>query len=127
MLDEKKEADKFRLQLLRDIMLFYGVLIFTCVLGMIELIPELKPLPSSELPLVTIIYFGLLFGLIYSFSRCWDIYKESIELTVNLGKEYLKYPRPHLIDFTINIPWLRFITILILFSIFALLYVVKIV
>jgi hypothetical protein len=72
----------FRLEALRDLVLFYAVLFFTCVIGIIELLPEIKQDSKKWFQiLVGILYFGLVSIFDFCVFRVWGIFLESALLT----------------------------------------------
>lgn len=80
-----KEAKKLlSSQHYRDFLIFYSALFFTCVVGIIELLPEFENWSNlsgftagiSYRISVSILYFGLLFGIVYSISKCFQLYSK---------------------------------------------------
>ena len=71
----------FRLEALQNLVLFYVVLFFTSVVGIVELLPEIK---RSSVRLQIMVQF-LFFGLVTVFDLCvirvWNIFLESALLT----------------------------------------------
>jgi hypothetical protein len=77
-----------------EILVFYGALFFTCVIGIIELLPELdKWLDYSEWMgilyqiALSLLYFGLLLGAIlsmYLFLRFQELKKVSSSIIIRL-------------------------------------------
>lgn len=64
----------------REVMIFFAVLFFTCVVGLIELLPQLeKPngLLSWSWLLMSSLYFVLVVGIDYSLGKCFWLYREN--------------------------------------------------
>ena len=64
----------------REILLFFAILFFTCVVGIIELLPELEKingLLSWSCLALSSLYFGLVIGVDYSLDRCFLLYKQN--------------------------------------------------
>ena len=83
-LDTREENEKKRLtriaDFLREFMVFFAVLFFTCVVGIIELLPELDKINSLFSwggIVISIVYFGLLLGLDYSLFKCFYLYEQN--------------------------------------------------
>jgi hypothetical protein len=75
---EKEEKDKRLADFYREFMLFFAVLFFTCMIGIITLLPELKNtngLLSWGWLSISVLYFGLLSGIGYSLHKCFYLYK----------------------------------------------------
>jgi|GEM_PF-3473953 hypothetical protein len=63
---------------LREFMVFFAVLFFTCVVGIIELLPEFESINGFFSGLVvSAVYFGLLFGIDYSLFKCFYLYEQN--------------------------------------------------
>jgi len=97
------EEGKFLAETNRDFIIFWAVLFFTCIVGLIELLSELNRNAGKWLKLfVATLYFLLVVGIILSMSQCWNIYRVSYALTYNgkLGPEIENFIRanPSLID-----------------------------
>lgn len=87
-----KEYAKLRVESNRDMLIFWAVLFFTCVVGIIELLPEIRELtfPLRGISLITIfasnqtyvtcIYFGLLSGMVFSIINAFNVYRNSFDL-----------------------------------------------
>lgn len=76
MNEEKKEDYKFIVEHLREMMIFWAVLVLTTVAGIIELFPEIKQPFNVQMCCISAIYFALLFGMSFSIWRVFDIYRE---------------------------------------------------
>lgn len=76
--DEKRVAE-----FLREFMIFFAVMFFTFIVGIIELLPELSKIDPRLTPwgftVISIIYFGLLAGIIFSVKYCFWLYEENRE------------------------------------------------
>ncbi|UCG36745.1 MAG: hypothetical protein JSV64_00225, partial [Candidatus Bathyarchaeota archaeon] len=71
------EPSKLILASNRDTLLFWGVLIFTCIIGLIELLQHIDPaIPTVQLFLFGMIYVGFLFGMGFSIYRASEIYRD---------------------------------------------------
>lgn len=124
----KDEVEKFGAEALRDFMLFFGVLFFTCVVGIIEFLPELEKtngVLSGSWLIVSIIYFGLVFVINYSVEKCFFIYWEIKTYT---GRWGCRYPEiENAIEKIFRKPMvLKWFLICAITIIFILLYLVKI-
>ena len=70
----------------REIILFYSVLFFTCIVGIIELLPEFENIKGMfGLLSVSAIYFGFLFGAVFSMRRCFWIYEYGMKFSGKYG------------------------------------------
>lgn len=129
MNEERKEDYKFRVEHLREMMIFWAVLVLTTVVGIIELLPETKPPFSVQLCCISIIYFALLGGMCFSTWRVFDIYREirNIALLGELGsvvKELAKDKKTRfdkIVDSSPHRCFERF-TIALALTVFGLLY-----
>ena len=75
-----KDRGQFAAELYRELLLFFAVVFFTCVVGIIELLPELEKtngLFSWSWLAISVLYFGLLLGIDYSLDRCFFLYKQN--------------------------------------------------
>jgi len=137
-----KEYAKLRVETNREMLVFWAVLFFTCVVGIIELLSEIKvqsfssgltPSWTNAQSYIFLIYFGLLIGMILSVHSAFSRYKESNRLVLDgeLGAELKNYAETHptwmdtLIRWRANIILEAIIIVSILF-VFVLLYCVKI-
>jgi hypothetical protein len=62
----------------REVLIFFAVLFFTCVVGLIELLPQLETtngLLSWSWLLMSCLYFGLVVGVDYSLDKCFRLYQ----------------------------------------------------
>jgi hypothetical protein len=87
MNEERKEGYKFIVEHLREMMIFWAVLVLTTVAGIIELLPEIKQPFNVQLCCISAIYFALLGGMCFSTWRVFNIYREirDIALSGELG------------------------------------------
>ena len=136
-----KEDAKFLAETYREFIIFYAVLFFTCVVGIIELLPQVEKWTfdfglrfwTFDLPLCLLYFLGFLLGIIISIHECFDIYRKSAKLTRSgqLGygvKEYVK-EHPTIIDhfiLTKKGTIIEVVLIIGVLSIFTLLYFSKI-
>ena len=73
-------------ELLHGTLLFYAVIFLTCMVGIIELLPEIDgsmkivncPCLTLEGKLLTALYFVLTLGLNFSISRCFNLYRRMV-------------------------------------------------
>jgi hypothetical protein len=104
----------------REFILFYSVLFFTCIVGIIELLPEFESLNSVftwHWFSLTALYFGLLFGITLSMIAVPRLYS------------YQHNFRSYLFDYFLRkrsgkILW--GLLIVLAFFVFVILYLVKI-
>lgn len=123
------EQRRYGAEMFRDFLLFFGVLFFTCVVGIIGLLPEFEKtngLLSGSWLVISIIYFGLLFGICYSIHKCFFIYWE---IKTFAGRYGFRYPEIESIIqrfFKKNPKYLEGFLIFGFALVFFLLYMVKI-
>lgn len=122
------EGDKYAAELFREFILFYSVLFFTCVVGLIGLLPEFektKGFVSWSCLVISIVYFGLLFGIDYSMHKYFFIYRKNRELSGRFAFEYpeIEYLADKLFK---NQKYLELFLIAGTTLVFILLYLVKI-
>lgn len=82
---------KFVAELFRDLLLFFAVIFFTCVVGIIGLLPEFEEtngLLSWSTIVISVLYFGLLVGIDYSLDRCFFLYKQNKAYGGEFGFKY---------------------------------------
>ena len=104
MVKKAKEYAKLAVEFNRDMLVFWALLFFTCVVGIIELLPQIKEQPISNIGLpgidlrneqtyISVIYFGLLGGMIFSILNSFRIYRDSKKLVLagELGEDSKKY------------------------------------
>lgn len=61
----------------REFLIFFAIVFFTCVVGIIELLPEfenINTIISWRWFVVSLVYFGLLSGILYSLDKCFWLY-----------------------------------------------------
>ena len=90
MQEKIDDSSKLILKSYRDTLLFWGVLIFTCIIGLIELLQHIDPaLPTVQHFLFGVIYVGLLFGMGFSIYRALGIYRDirQLALSGDLGEK----------------------------------------
>lgn len=101
-----QEHLKMRVETNREILVFWAILIFTCVVGIIELLPEIDEQKFSDgltisltnaQSYVFLIYFGLLIGMVVSTHSAFSRYRESNKLVLEgkLGEELKEYAKAH--------------------------------
>jgi len=114
----------------REFMIFFAVLFFTCMVGLIELLPQLEK-PNGLLNwswlLMSSLYFGLVIGIDYSLEKCFWLYRvnRTFRETINVG---FYYPD---IEFLVQkifkkLKYLEGFLIAVITLFFILLYLVKI-
>jgi hypothetical protein len=89
-----KDYSKFAAELYRDLLLFFAVVFFTCVVGVIELLPELEKINglfSWSWLALTVLYFGLVVGIEYSMDRCFWLYRRNKDVGKKSGYGFV-YP-----------------------------------
>lgn len=126
----KQEKDGSIAVFYREILIFFAVLFFTCVVGIIELLPQLEEingLLSWNWLLISSVYFGLLAGIDYSVKKCFWLYRENRTLREKFGVGFY-YPD---IEFLVErifkkLENLEGFLIAVITLVFFLLYLVKI-
>jgi len=113
----------------REMLIFFAVLFFTCVVGLIELLPQLETtnvLLSWNWLLMSFLYFALVVGIDYSLEKCFWLYRVNRRLEAfHVG---FRYPD---IDFLVQkifkkYEYLEGFLIAVITLFFILLYLVKI-
>ena len=81
---ENENRQKRLAEFSKKIILFYSGLLFTCIIGIIELLPEIENIKGVfDFLCISVIYFVLLFGAIISLRSSFAMYQHSIK---NAGK-----------------------------------------
>lgn len=75
-----KESAKMELQSNDNFMIFYAVLIFTFVTGILAIIGIFDKQTIGEQTILGIIYEGMLFGISYSIWQIWIILRENYNI-----------------------------------------------
>ena len=72
------EQQKYNAEFFRNVIIFFAGVFFTCVIGIIELLPVFET-TTGHIGQVTItfIYFGLLGGILYSMNKCFWLYEQN--------------------------------------------------
>ena len=114
---------KFRGEVLREFSIFFAILFLTCIVGIIELLPEFDKIHGNVWlgGSLSAIYFGLLAGIIFSIDKCFWLYELNKRLAGEFGFNF-----PEIEPFYLKgkkIEWLLIVGILVPFFI---LYLVKI-
>ena len=142
-----KEDARFKAETNRDFLIFWAVLFFSCVVAIIELLPQIcrqsfavqklsarivMRVLRNKNTYLSIIYFGLLFGIALSIYSGFKTYGESAELTFSgeIGEGYKHYVilHPSLYDIYV-MPYAeacKWVLIIGALVVFGLLYCVKI-
>ena len=117
-----ENRDKFKAETLRDFSIFFAVLLFTGIVGIIELLSEFDKI-NGIFGLISIsgIYFGLLGVIIFSIDKFFMLYKQNRGLKVGFNFYEIEILIYHIGEKILKI---FMITIVSLF--FTLLYLVKI-
>jgi hypothetical protein len=129
------EEAKFETQNNVNFMLFWAVLFFTCIIGIIELIPSLKvdEIRIVERNCLVLFYIILLGGIEFSVPRIWNLYRENFQITFcgKLGQNILEWVQstPGTLDNILLNPlfeWicLSFVTIVLVLLLFSKLHIV---
>jgi hypothetical protein len=84
-MSQEENGYKFIVEHLRDMMIFWAVLVLTFLLGIIELLPEIGQPFNVYQGWLLIIYFVLLLGMCFSTLRVFNVYREIREYAL-LGK-----------------------------------------
>jgi len=107
---------------LREFIIFWAILFFTCIVGIIELLPEFENIEVKfgwAWGSISALYVVLLFGLVLSIYECFLLYKQ---------RDFVY--QFHITEFTkklgIKVEWLKWILIVLFLLIFIILYFVKI-
>ena len=100
---------------------------FTCVVGIIELLPEFVYVTGIFGKItISVIYFGLLFGILFSVNHCFWLY----DLNLRWGGEYaFVFPTVeflHVGDRHLTPKHVKRFLIVVFFIVFFALYLVKI-
>lgn len=82
----EERRKEFTASLLRDFSIFFAVLFFTCVVGIVELLPEFEKINGIlSWICISTIYFGLLTGVVFSIQRCFWLYEQNKRFAGALG------------------------------------------
>ena len=127
-----QEGARLEVESNNDFLIFYAVLFFTCVVGTIELLPSFEEWVkkgSWEKRLLSFLYAGLLFGMLFSISSSWRILRENHDIIFsgkleNGIKDYISANQT-IFDHLLDVRYEAIIKIIIA-SIFELLYFAKI-
>ena len=121
-IDLKEEYSKSIAELLRDFTIFFAVLVFTCIVGIIELLPELEKVSGSfGFISLTFLYFVLLLGIVFSIIICFRLYDKN--KTYSGIFTYIFNEIEYLRKKGIPVKWLL---IIIAIALFTIIYLVKI-
>ena len=74
-------------EVLREFSIFFAVLFLTCIVGIIELLPEFDKIHGNVWlgGSLSAIYFGLLALMIFSIDKCFWLYEQNKRLTGEFG------------------------------------------
>jgi len=113
---------KFVTQLLREFIIFFAVMFFTCTVGIIELLPEFDKIDGIfGWIAISTIYFGLLAGIIFSIDKCFWLYEQNKRFAGKLGFNF-----PEIEPFYLKGERVRRLLIIVILLVFIMLYLVKI-
>lgn len=105
---------------LREFIIFWAILFFTCIVGIIELLPEFDKIKVTfSWGSISALYILLFFGILLSIYECFLLYEQRDFV-------YKFHPIELIKDWGINVKWQRRILIVLFLLIFTLLYFVKI-
>ena len=78
---------RLRGEVLREFSIFFAVLFLTCIVGIIELLPEFDKIHGNVWlgGSLSAIYFGLLAGIIFSIDKCFWLYEQNKRLAGEFG------------------------------------------
>jgi len=120
----EEKYGRFLAETNRDFIIFYAILLFTFVVGIIELLPVFDKKYFSfpfGISLLSLLYTGMLIGIIFCIWGCFGIYRASANLTrsSSLGNDLKKITEkyPTILDHFILSKWGAFIEAALIFSI----------
>jgi len=89
------ESAKFEISQNSDFIIYWVILFFTCVIGIVETFSVLRGSNSIQKFLLFLLYLGLLTGAICSVTRVFDIMRENHEILtkVYLGEDFKNFPQ----------------------------------
>lgn len=131
------EDAKFIAGINRDFIIFWAILFFTCVVGIIELLGHIDDFIKNRTheTLIAILYFSLVAGIICSVFQAWNIYRINYALAyqtkLGLNIENFVRANPSAIDwFETNIQllsnaWWELLILLLILTLFGSIYGVK--
>ena len=115
------------LQNYRTLIIFFAGMFFTCLVGLIELLPEFETITGGIGRItITIIYFGLLSGILYSINKCFWLYEMNKIWGGKYGFIFPDIELFHIKSFHLKKKDLKTLLIASILSVFFLLYFVKI-
>ena len=123
----EKRDKKYTAEVLREFSIFFAVLFFTCVVGIIELLPEFDKISKYPYLLsfgwifLSILYFGLLFGIVFCIDRCFWLYDQNKRLAGEFGFNF-----PEIEPFYTKGKKMKKPLITVILLVFFMLYFVKI-
>ena len=124
-----EETAKFVFSTSREFLIFWAVLFFTCLVGIIELLSEVKhPFNHSCCDcFIFALYLGLVVGMVLSVFQCFQIVNSSIQLNEFLPVDYQQYVESHrtFSEQLVGSPYSMWIMILLIIVIFSGLYCCK--
>ena len=119
--EKKRIADFFR-----EFIVFFAGLFFTCVVGIIELLPELEKINGVFSGLAfSLLYFGLLLGVNYSVYKFFQFYEYNKNLVKKHGRGFSSHDIDYLARIFKNSKNLQWLILVLTTFVFVLLYLVK--
>ena len=111
---------------LKELTLFFAVLFFTCIVGIITLLPELEKINGFFSGLAnSILYFGLLLGANYSVYKFFQFYKWNLDFAEKYGYGFYSIDVNYLLRFFKKVKYLQLFIIILMTFVFLVLYLVK--
>jgi hypothetical protein len=113
---------------LREFMVFFAILFFTCVVGIIELLPEFESINGLASGLVvSAVYYGLLLGIDYSLYKCFYLYEQNKIVKEQYGYGFYFPELESLIGLVFKkLKRLQWFSVTVVTLVFILFYLVKI-
>jgi hypothetical protein len=113
---------------LREFMVFFAVLFFTCVVGIIELLPQFGSINGLVSGVViSVVYYGLLLGIDYSLYKCFYLYEQNKIVKEQYGYGFYFPELESLIRLVFKkFRRLQWFSVAVVSFVFILLYLVKI-
>jgi len=89
------ESAEFEISQNSDLLIYWVILFFTCVVGIVEMFSALRGSNSIQKFLLFLLYLGLLTGAVCSVTRVFDIMRENHEILtkVYLGENFKNFPQ----------------------------------
>ena len=124
---DKNNYQKHVAEFYRTLIIFFAGVFFTCVVGLIELLPEFETVTGSIGRItLTILYFGLLSGILFSINKCFLLYEKNKTYGGQFGFIIPDIELFHIKRYHLKPNDLEKLLISGFLSVFVLLYLVKI-